>query len=1034
MGSNISATITINDGFSSALSKLSSGLQRSGSAMDKLKGTLNGFKGTNQTLGKTSGMFKQFLGANVLGAGITKGIGMIGSGISSMVGELNASSTAWQTFNGNMKMIGRTPQQIATVRGSLQKFAQQTIYSSSDMASAYAQFAAVGTKNSLGLVKGLGGLAAAADNPTQAMKTLMQQSVQAAAKPKLQWMDFKLMLEQTPAGMAAVAKSMHTNLNGLIKDIQAGKVSSKEFFQAVAKTGTNADFSKLATQYKTVGQAADGLKETLANKLQNAFDSTSKVGIKAISSLTDKIGNINFDKMIPGLVSFAKGVVNALTTAGRAVRDFFSGFANTGALTAVKGIFTSVGNAIQSLGNKLNGLSGGNFASTLGSLTGAGITFAANGISALANAVGKLSPGALVAIAGALVTFKVAAMGLSGLSIVASGLNAIVEAVGHLKGIPAIISGAFSGISAPIVGALAVVTGLIVAAVWAWKTNFMGIRDFLSSIFSNLGNIFAPLGQALGEIGRQLSGVAPLFELLGQALGMIGVGVIVGLAVGFAALSDAFLQIVSAGSAVIHTIGAVVNGLSAMASALTGDFSGASKYMHDAAADVKGIGTALSGLGKTPALDSVIGALGKLGSKADETKSKTSNIKINATANTGGALASLTSLQTKAAQPIKTKIEAPTSLPTGNIFSQLQSQAASNPIKPRIDAPKLPTGNVFSQLQSQAANNPIKAKVQADTAATGNPLAKLQQQASATPIKPKVETPKVPTPTMPKGQTMQVKVARPKVPQPAMPTGLKTIPAPKVGRPHVPQPTMPHLGAIPAPRVGRPSMAGVVGAVRSGMSAAASAARAGGAQISAAVRSGVNQAVAAARSAAGAMRGAGAMIGAGLAAGIRSQVGAVAAAADALVAQANRAARAAAKVHSPSRLFAEIGDYIGQGMALGINGTTGLVANAGSNIANAAASGANLTSALNTPTVLTRQALSAPQTAPTSTPFGDSVTPYGSNVTNANNSYGGASKFNEYHFSFGDVRVAGGSGEETGAQLLAKIETELRKVDDGSMS
>lgn len=1051
MGSNISATITINDGFSSALSKLSSGLQRSGSAMDKLKGTLNGFKGTNQTLGKTSGMFKQFLGANVLGAGITKGIGMIGSGISSMVGELNASSTAWQTFNGNMKMIGRTPQQIATVRGSLQKFAQQTIYSSSDMASAYAQFAAVGTKNSLGLVKGLGGLAAAADNPTQAMKTLMQQSVQAAAKPKLQWMDFKLMLEQTPAGMAAVAKSMHTNLNGLIKDIQAGKVSSKEFFQAVAKTGTNADFSKLATQYKTVGQAADGLKETLANKLQNAFDSTSKVGIKAISSLTDKIGNINFDKMIPGLVSFAKGVVNALTSAGTAVKNFFSGLSNTGAFSALKGTFSAISNAIKNIGTAVSGVSGGSLAETLGSITGAGITVAANAVTMLANALGTLSPGTIIAIVTAFAAFKMIGPILAAAGTAVQGFSTVLGALntGSLSSLPGLIGAAFSPIGAIVLG----VTAVITAAVVAWSTNFMNFR----SVVSGIGSAFAPLMSAAQQLGASLAPLASsILPALGSALQMIGMGVIAGVALGFAALADTFMTLVSIGSAVVHVLGAVVNSLGAIGYALTGNFSAAGKAASAAKDDIAGIGTALSQVGQHKTVDGVLNALRQLGNKATETKSKVSGIKVTPEVNTGKAMAQLDSLSN---HPIKTKIQAPT-LPSGNVFAQLQSQAASNPIKPRIDAPKLPTGNVFSQLQSQAASNPIKAKVQADTAstgnplaklqqqasaqpikakvqadtaATGNPLAKLQQQASATPIKPKVETPKVPTPTMPRGQTMQVKVARPKVPQPAMPTGLKTIPAPKVGRPHVPQPTMPHLRAIPAPRVGRPSMAGVVGAVRSGMSAAASAARAGGAQISAAVRSGVNQAVAAARSAAGAMRGAGAMIGAGLAAGIRSQVGAVAAAADALVAQANRAARAAAKVHSPSRLFAEIGDYIGQGMALGINGTTGLVSNAGSNIANAAASGANLTSALNTPTVLTRQALSAPQTVPTSTPFSGGMSPY-TNVTNANNSYGGASKVNEYHFSFGDIRVAGSSGEETGAQLLAKIENELRKIDDGSMS
>lgn len=73
----------------------------------------------------------------------------------------------------------------------------------------------------------------------------------------------------------------------------------------------------------------------------------------------------------------------------------------------------------------------------------------------------------------------------------------------------------------------------------------------------------------------------------------------------------------------------------------------------------------------------------------------------------------------------------------------------------------------------------------------------------------------------------------------------------------------------------------------------------------------------------GAMRGIGAMIGQGLAAGMMSALGAVTAAANALVAQAERAARAKAMIHSPSRLFRDnVGRWIPRGMAVGIEKNT----------------------------------------------------------------------------------------------------------------
>ena len=121
------------------------------------------------------------------------------NGASGLVGGMNDASAAWKTFQGNMEMNGKSASEIKAIKDELQAFAEATIYSSSNMASTFAQLEAVGTKNTTKLVKGFGGLAAAAENPTQAMKTLSQQATQMAAKPTVAWEDFKLMLEQTPA-------------------------------------------------------------------------------------------------------------------------------------------------------------------------------------------------------------------------------------------------------------------------------------------------------------------------------------------------------------------------------------------------------------------------------------------------------------------------------------------------------------------------------------------------------------------------------------------------------------------------------------------------------------------------------------------------------------------------------------------------------------------------------------------------------------------------------------------------------------------
>lgn len=266
-----------------------------------------------------------------LGFGIMTGIGQkafsaITSGISGVTGELNESSAAWKTFNGNMQMIGKGTKSITKTRDELQDFATKTIYSASDMATTYSQLAAVGTKNCTKLVKGFGGLAAASENPTQAMKTLSQQATQAAAKPTIQWMDFKLMLEQTPAGIAAVAKGMGKTTSQLVQDVQDGKVKTEDFFNAIAKVGTSKSFTKLATSYKTAGQAMDGLKETLGVKLMPTFNKASDVAISGVEKVIGRLDKVDPDglaKKVESAVSvvspYWKAFSDATSKAGKAI-------------------------------------------------------------------------------------------------------------------------------------------------------------------------------------------------------------------------------------------------------------------------------------------------------------------------------------------------------------------------------------------------------------------------------------------------------------------------------------------------------------------------------------------------------------------------------------------------------------------------------------------------------------------------------------------------------------------------------------------
>jgi tape measure domain-containing protein len=315
-----------------------------------------------------------------LGFGVLVGIGQkafsaLSSSVSGFTSELEGTSAAWQTFTKNAEMNGHTAKEIAKTKKELQSFAQQTIYSASDMATTYAQLDAVGIKSAKSLVKGFGGLAAAAENPTQAMKTLSQQGVQMAAKPKVAWQDFKLMLEQTPAGIAAVAKEMGMSTSEMVQAVQDGEIATNDFFKAVQKVGTSDAFTELATSYKTTGQALDGLSETVTNTLMPSFELFQGRAIKAVEKVIEKveafdgqkiadtIGSI-FDAFDSGGITGAIGEVTGLLD--KLPEGFKAAAAAAGALGAV-----NIANSILDSGVWKMGMAGiSSFSNFAGALPG----------------------------------------------------------------------------------------------------------------------------------------------------------------------------------------------------------------------------------------------------------------------------------------------------------------------------------------------------------------------------------------------------------------------------------------------------------------------------------------------------------------------------------------------------------------------------------------------------------------------------------------------------------------------------------------
>ena len=494
--------------------------------------------------------------------GILQGAGqqafyMLSNGCRELVSEIDASNVAWKTFEGNMRILGKSDKQIGKVRKSMQKYAEQTIYSSSDMASTYSQLAAVGVKSADKLVTGFGGLAAAAENPQQAMKTLSQQATQMAGRPKVAWQDFKLMLEQTPAGIAAVAKEMGMTTSELVSKIQAGEVKTKDFFNAIEKVGNSKGFTKLATSYKSAGQAMDGLKETIGNKLTPAYDALSKKAIGGIEGIIDKVSELDGeeikDKVLAGIdkaMPYWEQFKNVLSITGKALKTvgkFFMEHSNIlskgipivlGLLAAYKGfkIVNSIVGGVKSFVGSITSLAGG---------TGSKIAENLNKTAKAQKNVGKVSQASSTQMMASAKAFMM--MG-AGVLLIAAGFGIL----------------AYSAIQLANAGpmAIAVMAGMVAALVGV-SFAMAGVLKFLAPMSAQL----MPAAMAMLAMGAAVVLVAAGFALMSYAAiqlansGGLAIGVMAGMVVamaGLMALAAVLGPVLTAGAIGMLAFGAAV--------------------------------------------------------------------------------------------------------------------------------------------------------------------------------------------------------------------------------------------------------------------------------------------------------------------------------------------------------------------------------------------------------------------------------------------------------------------------------------------
>lgn len=632
---------------------------------------------------------------------------------------------------------------------------------------------------------------------------------------------------------------------------------------------------------------------------KNAKDATDGVGKDAgqskgiIEQIFSGLGTV-IEKAGTGISTAAQGIGKGIQSALSGVPAILTAL-GTAVSTAATGIGTGLATAFQGLGAAIATVPPSTWLALGAAIIMVGIAFAiagsqAEGISQIIQTVGTVIVQVLQQITVSLATLIPIVADVLGqlIPIIANAISTIVTAVSG--GISTIITAVSGGIATLIIS---VATGwsMVIAAISGGISQvvgaFSGLISAIAGLVSSFGNAFKAMGQG---VQATLDGVSGIIRAFGSAIS----SVFDGASQVITSFGNAVKGVLDGISGIIMSVGNAARNAGEGFKALA---QGVVMITNTRLGDMDAsLGAVAVGVGK---IASSGAGLSTVGSAMSQVASGLSLMSSSAS----GAVAGMTSISTTILT-LKTSLASlPATLTSAaSGFASFSAQAVAgvaglSAVNAPIAMLKSQVMTITPALMSATAGFAMFGARVAMIGGQLNMVASLFARVGSMAAMSSAQITQISTACQNVASaftSMQGRV------QSAMQAILSTVRS--VGSQMQSQGT----------QIGRNTANNIANGIRGGIGSAMGAMH----SLMSAVRS-------AGMSGVGAMRGIGAMIGQGLAAGMMSALGAVTAAANALVAQAERAARAKAMIHSPSRLFRDnVGRWIPRGMAVGIEKNT----------------------------------------------------------------------------------------------------------------
>lgn len=499
----------------------------------------------------SSGLGKFGAAAGAVGGLVSSGIGMAVDAIGDLTGDIIEASDSADKFKSTLNFAGLDTGTIDALTASTQTYADQTVYSISDIRNVTAQLAANGVQGFDKLAEAAGNLNAVAGGNAQTFSSVGMVLTQTAGAGKLTTENWNQLADAIPGASGKLQEAMLKNgaYTGNFRDaMEKGEISAEEFNQAIMDLGMTDAAKEAATSTSTIEGAMGNLEASVVGVGTTILDQFKGPLTSGISLLAQGISGLS--GVFTGLVQTIGPILSQIGTTFQTAFQPVVEIVQSQLLPALQPLMS----ALQNLGNAIMPIITAAIQtiapvlSTLVSNIGQTMSVIATAVTPVINNIASLIQAVLPAIQ-------------SAFQIWGTYIQGVINAV--FPFIQTVVTSVMNVVNAIISTVLAAING-------DWSGVWEGIQNIVSSVWNGIQSIVSGAINAVsGVISSVLSGISGIFSSVWN--GIKG------------AVSSAWTGITSV---VSSGVSSMMNFITSIPSRIMGVFSGAGSWLLSAGQNI----------------------------------------------------------------------------------------------------------------------------------------------------------------------------------------------------------------------------------------------------------------------------------------------------------------------------------------------------------------------------------------------------------------------------------------------------------------